>query len=141
MLMEKTLSKLRAIANQAAINSSKNTDEEALETQALYPDWEGLEEEYYFNAGERVNYLGVLYKVLQAHQKQSTWNPADAVSLFAKVLIADENTVSAWEQPGSTNPYMKGDRVTHNGGTWESLVDNNVWEPGAVGTETLWKTV
>ena len=25
--------------------------------------------------------------------------------------------------------------------TWESLVDNNVWEPGALGTESLWKDV
>ena len=29
----------------------------------------------------------------------------------------------------------------HNGKTWESLVDNNVWEPGAVGTESLWKEI
>ena len=28
-----------------------------------------------------------------------------------------------WEQPGSTNGYSKGDKVTHNGKTWESLVD------------------
>ena len=36
---------------------------------------------------------------------------------------------------------MTGDRVKHNGKTWESLVDNNVWEPGAQGTEALWKVV
>ena len=46
-----------------------------------------------------------------------------------------------WEQPGSTNGYSKGDKVTHNGKTWESLVDNNVWEPGVIGTESLWKEV
>ncbi|WP_350308143.1 carbohydrate-binding protein [[Ruminococcus] torques] len=46
-----------------------------------------------------------------------------------------------WEQPNSTNPYKKGDRVTHKGKTWESLVDSNVWEPGAVGSESLWKEV
>lgn len=141
MLKEETLSKLRAISKQAVINSSKNTDEEALETQALYPEWSELEEGYSFAVGERVNHLGVLYKVLQGHQKQSTWNPVDAPSLFAKVLIADKETIPAWEQPDSTNPYMKGDRVTHNGSTWESLIDNNVWEPGVVGTESLWVTV
>ena len=32
-------------------------------------------------------------------------------------------------------------QVTHNGKTWESLADNNVWEPGAIGTESLWKEV
>lgn len=28
-----------------------------------------------------------------------------------------------------------------NGKTWESLADNNVWEPGVIGTESLWKEV
>ena len=34
-----------------------------------------------------------------------------------------------WEQPESTNPYMKGDKVTHAGRTWVSTIDNNVWPP------------
>lgn len=29
--------------------------------------------------------------------------------------------------------YMTGDTVTHEGKTWTSDVDNNVWEPGAYG--------
>ena len=37
--------------------------------------------------------------------------------------------------------WKKGDKVTHKGKTWESLIDNNVWEPGVVGTESLWKEV
>ena len=40
-----------------------------------------------------------------------------------------------WEQPESTNPYMKGDKVTHAGRTWVSTIDNNVWEPGVYGWE------
>ena len=70
-----------------------------------------------------------------------TWNPKDAPSLYAVVLIPDENIIPEWIQPDSTNPYMIGDKVTHNGVTYESLVDNNVWEPGAAGTETLWKVI
>ena len=62
-------------------------------------------------------------------------------SLFAKVLIPDSSVIPEWEQPGSTNPYMMGDKVTHNGSTWLSLVDNNVWEPGVVGTEDLWEQI
>ena len=140
-ISEKSLKLLSAMMEQARINSVSNTDEQALETQALYPDWEELEEGYSFVTGERVNYLDVLYKVLQAHQKQETWNPADATSLFAKVLIPDADVIPEWEQPDSTNPYMTGDKVTHNDKTWISLVDNNVWEPGAIGTETIWKEV
>ena len=41
--------------------------------------------------------------------------------------------IGEWKQPDSTNPYQKGDKVTHNGKTWESTADNNVWEPGVYG--------
>jgi len=141
MLMKKTLEKLGAILKQAEINSSNNTDEQALEVQSLYPEWLSLADGTTLKVGDRVNYKGLLYNVLQEHQKQETWNPVDAPSLFAQVLITDSSVIPEWVQPDSTNPYMTGDKVTHNGSTWESLVDNNVWEPGATGTETLWKEV
>ena len=141
-ITEKAISRLKDIHKQAKINCTSNTDEQAIETRTLYPDWEtDFKEGDSLEEGERVNYKEILYKVLQSHQKQAAWNPIDAHSLFAKVLIPDEDIIPEWEQPGSTNPYMKGDQVTHNGKTWESLIDGNVWEPGAVGTETLWKEV
>lgn len=139
IITELTIKYLDALLNQAKINSATNTDEQALQVQSLYPEWDSLAEGTTLKVGERVNYLGVLYNVLQEHQKQEAWNPVDTPSLFAKVLIPDPSVISEWEQPDSTNPYMKGDKVTHNGSTWESLVDNNVWEPGAAGTETLWQ--
>lgn len=141
MLEKRTLKNLGAILKQAKINSSNNTDEQALEVQALYPNWEDLEEGITLTVGERVNYEDVLYNVITEHQKQSTWNPVDAPSLFAKVLTSDDGTILEWEQPDSTNPYMKGDKVTHNGVTYVSLVDNNVWEPGVTGSEALWEEV
>lgn len=63
--------------------------------------------------------------------------PTDAPSLFAKVLIPDTDTIPEWEQPNSTNPYAKGDKVTHNGKTWISTADGNVWEPGVYGWEEV----
>ena len=132
---------VEAQAEQSRISAESNTDDQALEVSVLYPDWEDVAEGAALAAGERYNYQGVLYKVLQEHKKQATWNPIDAPSLFAKVLIPDPGVIPEWEQPESTNPYKKGDRVTHNGKKWESLVDGNVWEPGAVGTEALWKEV
>ncbi len=139
MIEKKTLEKLNAILKQATINSATNTDEQALEVQSLYPEWESLADGATLKVGERVNHEGFLYNVLQEHQKQGTWNPVDAPSLFAMVLIPDSNVIPEWVQPDSTNGYMIGDKVTYNGSTWESLVDNNVWEPGAAGTESLWK--
>lgn len=39
-----------------------------------------------------------------------------------------------WVQPlGAHDTYPKGWPVTHAGKAWESLVDNNVWEPGVSG--------
>ena len=138
---ETALKKLAAMGKQAEINASGNTDEQALEVAVLYPNWEDVAEGDALAAGERYNYQDPLYKVLTEHQKQAAWNPVDAPSLFAKVLIPDPGEIPEWEQPGPENAYSKGDRVTHNDRTWESLVDNNVWEPGAVGTEAQWKEI
>ncbi len=141
MITEKTIEKLKAMRRQAEINAAGNTNAQALEVSTLYADWETLEEGYSLVVGDRVTYNDVLYNVITVHNVQSTWNPVDSPSLFAKVLIPDPEVIPEWEQPDSTNPYSKGDRVTHNEKTWESLVDNNVWEPGALGTESLWKDV
>ena len=106
------------------------TDEQALSVPVLYPAWQsGVD----YVTGQRVLHGGVLYKALQDHTSQDDWTPDAAPSLFAKVLIPDAETIPEWEQPDSTNPYSKGDKVTHNGKTWISDIDNNVWEPGVYG--------
>lgn len=86
-----------------------------------------------YKPGNLCSYKKWPYRCLQAHTSQETWNPEDAPSLWAKVLIPDPSVIPEWEQPGSTNPYMKGDKVKHNGKTWVSDIDNNVWEPGVYG--------
>lgn len=116
------------IASQ--INSLAVDDSTALRMREFYPLWEAGQD---YTAGFRLRYGGLLYKVLQAHTSQETWAPDAAPSLFAKVLIPDENVIPEWEQPDSTNGYAKGDKVTHKGKTWVSDVDNNLWEPGIYG--------
>lgn len=106
-------------------------DKSALQVTTLYPTWNGGGVSYV--TGFRVRHDGVLYKVLQDHTSQADWTPVAVHSLFAKVLIEDPNVISEWEQPDSTNPYMAGDKVSHNDKTWVSDVDNNVWEPGVYG--------
>lgn len=126
---------VRAVMDQAG---EMLTDEQAAVVPTLYRVWEsGID----YAAGERRQYNGTLYRCLQAHTAQEAWNPADAPSLWAKVLIPDPDVIPEWEQPDSTNPYMAGDKVAHNGKTWVSLVDNNTWEPGVTGTESLWSEV
>lgn len=105
-------------------------DEAALTGKDLYPLWN---ETAIYKKDQRVRFNNVLYKCLQSHTAQATWTPTDAPSLWAKVLIPDPEVIPVWEQPESTNPYMKGDKVKHKGKTWSSTIDNNVWEPGVYG--------
>ena len=104
--------------------------EDALQAVTLYPKWEsGVQ----YEVGYRVRYNDVLYSVLTAHDSQDNWTPDVSPSLFAQVLIPDENVIPEWIQPDSTNAYAIGDKVAHNGKTWVSDYDNNVWEPGVFG--------
>ena len=106
------------------------TDEQILN----YPDFvEKWRPNKKYKKDKRLEYNGVIYKVITPHTSQANWTPGTASSLYTKVLIPDSNVIPEWEQPESTNPYAKGDKVTHNGKTWESEVDNNVWEPGVYG--------
>ena len=105
-------------------------DEEALKVVELFTKW--AENETYA-IGDRVRYGDILYKCLIAHTSQSDWTPNNAPSLWTKVLIPDPEVIPEWEQPESTNPYMKGDKVKHLNRTWVSDIDNNVWEPSVYG--------
>lgn len=126
------ITRTKAMTLRALIEKSATSldDEDALKGAELFPKW--AENEAYA-IGDRVRYEDVLYKCLTAHTSQSDWIPSDAVSLWARVLIPDPEVIPEWEQPESTNPYMKGDKVKHLNRTWISDIDNNVWEPSVYG--------
>ena len=131
---------VQAAVAVAQIQAQSLTDEQAITVKNIYPAWDGngvsYQKDYY------LTYNGKLYKVLQVHTSQADWSPDTAPSLFAEVLPGQGGTgIGEWVQPGSTNPYQTGDRVTHNGKMWESLIDGNVWEPGTQGSEALWQEV
>ena len=112
------------------------TDEQAEQVIGAFPAWAvGIA----YEIGYRARYSESLYKCLQAHTSQEGWEPPIATSLWA--AIGEPGEIPEWEQPSSTNPYMTGDLVRHVGKMWRSLIDNNVWEPGTPGTETLWEEV
>lgn len=110
------------------------TDDQAIEAPAVYPTWK---EDVNYVSDTRVLYNGTLYRVLSDHTSQADWTPDATSSLFAKVLTSDDGKILPWEQPDSTNPYKVGDKVSHNGSNWISVVDNNVWEPGIYGWEII----
>lgn len=124
--------KLRPFIEKAALFLD---DEDAIEAKELYPFWSGDGVSY--KKDDKVRYEDTLYKVLQPHISQAGWTPTAAPSLFAKVLIPSPDVIPDWEQPDSTNPYMKGDKVRFDGKVYESLIDNNVWAPNVYG----WKEI
>ena len=116
------------------INTLPVDDNTALRMLEFYQEWaSGVA----YTTGYKVQRSGKLWRCLQDHTSQYGWEPDSAPSLWAKVLIPDETVVPEWGQPDSTNPYSAGDKVAHNGKTWVSNIDSNVWEPGVYGwTET-----
>jgi hypothetical protein len=108
-------------------------DEIAVEYVDLYPVWTagaGL------TAGDRVQHSGGLYRVQQAHTAE---HPPSVNTAALYTRIQSPGAVEAWAQGQS---YDSGVQVTHNGKTWLSMVDNNVWEPGAAGVhDNIWKEV
>ena len=124
------LDKARNVRNQTERAAQYLPDEIALTSLDIYPKWGDISE---YVIGNRVLYHGILYKCLQDHSWQNDWNPTDAPSLWAAVLTSDDGTALPWVRPDSTNPYQIGDLVIHNNKMWESIVSDNVWEPGVYG--------
>lgn len=124
---------MNAVALRIAIDGAADmlTDEQAAAVPEMYYPWSGAGIEY--AAGDRRMDSGVLYRCLQAHTSQPDWQPSLAPSLWAKVLIPDTEEAPEWVQPDSTNAYSMGDKVRHNGKTWTSDINGNVWEPGVYG--------
>jgi len=133
--MSKYLEAAKEIRRTMDAAGAMLTDEQAATVASLYKSWDASGAAYI--AGERVRYDGKLYKCLQDHTSQDGWTPTAAPSLWALVLIPDPTVIPEWVQPDSTNPYMTGDKVTHDGKTWVSTVDNNVWQPGVYGWDEV----
>ena len=107
--------------------------DETLSTMGYYMQpWEVGKD---YSIGDLREYQYIPYRCLQAHTSIQEWNPAEAVSLWARVL-AGGDTIPVWEQPESTNPYMKGDKVhfpTASDPVYVSDIDYNVYAPNVYG--------
>ena len=110
--------------------SAELPDSDAFDAAELFPMWH---DSTAYAVGDRVQYNGVLYKCLTAHESQATWTPDASPSLWVRI---DDPSIEwpEWVQPvGSTDAYAKGAKVGHNSKHWISDVDGNVWEPGVFG--------
>lgn len=79
---------------------------------------------------EVVKYVGDYWECVQAHTSETTWPPNLTPALWNKYFTG----IGPWVQPtGAQDAYDIGDKVAHNGSTWESTEAANVWEPGVFG--------
>ena len=67
-----------AMLTLAKMQASTLSDDDAAQVPALYDEWINGES---YETGDRVRYLGVLYKCLQEHIAQADWTPTAAPSL------------------------------------------------------------
>ena len=101
---------LRSMMVEMAVSLS---DEEASSVPFLFEQWNPNGHSYAI--GDRVQYNGTLYRCIQAHTSQSTWDPVNAPSLWART---DDPAIEwpEWVRPlGSHDAYAKGAKVSHNG--------------------------
>ncbi len=105
------------------------TDEQAELVTNVHPSW-AVDTAY--AVGDRRKYDGKLYRCVQAHTSQEGWEPSVTPALWVRTV--PDGDIPDWVQPaGAQDAYNKGDKVKHNGSTWVSDVDANVWEPGIYG--------
>lgn len=80
----------------------------------------------------------------QAGQSELIHQLRESGTIDAPVAEADSpDGFTAWVNPGTDVTVMplQGDRYSHGGSVWESLVDFNSWEPGAEGTWSAWSDI
>lgn len=111
-------------------------EEEAMVISSVFPEWD-LGVRYtpneYVRYGLNADNEPQIYRVVQPHVSQYDWSPEKAVSLFKKVGFTEEGA-ALWVQPmGAHDAYEKDDEVVHNGKTYVSTINGNVWEPGVYG--------
>lgn len=123
-------------AFQFMADSLTLSDEQKMEIADLYEPWaypKNYKTGKILKFGVNADGETQLYTVLQDHTSQENWTPDTATSLYKKIGFT-ESGVPVWTQPlGATDAYNTGDKVSHDGKTWVSTVDANIWEPGVYG--------
>ena len=71
------------------INTLSVDDATAVRMTAFYPEWA---KDTAYSIGYKVQYLGKLYKVIQAHTSQETWTPDITASLYTRIDEVHDGT-------------------------------------------------
>ena len=83
-----------------------------------------------YPANSICRHAGTAYRCVQAHTSQADWTPDVVPALWTPYTPA--GVVAPFVQPtGAHDAYQIGDRVSFDGGIWESTINANVWSPTA----------
>lgn len=117
----------QAQAKKASIDTAGAmlTDEQAIEVIDLYDEWAVNKQVY---AGNRIQFEGKLYKVLQDHTTQADWTPDVTPALYVEVgygyrEIKDNMLPTEAFALGEVGWYQTEDNL------WKSTIDANTYTP------------
>ena len=88
------------------------TDETAVKAISLYPAWK---ENINVKTGERYQYEGKLYKVVQEHTTAETWKPDITPALFTIINVMHAGTLTDPIPASANMEYIKGKYYTQDG--------------------------
>lgn len=135
--IDRTVALIRAAAAAARltvadlVRSEALDDDDVADVAALFPPWAAGQA---VAAGDLRSWDGTVVECVQAHTTQADWTPDVTPALWKVHRQTAGPTPDPWVQPtGGHAAYQLGDRVTHNGQTWESTAADNVWAPGVYG--------
>ena len=112
-------------ATRKLIRVDELDEDELLDMIDLY---EGYQADKLYKVDDIFKYEGKLYKVIQEHTSLENWVPSELPALYLSMM--PENVIPEWVQPtGSHDAYNIGDKVIYEGDVYESLIDNNTWNP------------
>lgn len=84
-----TESEVMSMLIKEQINTLSVDDATAVRMVAFYPEWA---KDTTYTIGYKVQYLGKLYKVIQAHTSQETWTPDITASLYTRIDEVHDGT-------------------------------------------------
>lgn len=84
-----TAEEVTALLIKEQINTLSVDDATAVRMTAFYPEWA---KDTAYTVGYKVQYLGKLYKVVQAHTSQETWTPDITASLYTRIDEVHDGT-------------------------------------------------
>lgn len=121
-------SKAIALRTQIESAATLQTDEAALDSKWMYPEWQNGAT---YGAGNRIRYTDKLYRCVQPHTSQVDWTPDKTPALWVEVSVEEW---PEWRQPtGAHDAYNAGDKCSYKDKHYICDIDGNVYAPDVYG--------